>query len=249
MFSSALARVSSHLPSALKYRLSRLRPFYAKILSSSQSVVSVVTPHGEIRWHLDELTCEGHLTGKYEPYMQEAISKLLQPAMTVYDVGAHAGFHSFFCALRARQTIAFEPHPANRASIERQMNLNPELNVRLLPYALSDRNGPGALAEPSNSSMAYVSGDGQIPIELRTIDSLVAQGMPAPDLIKIDVEGHELRVLLGGAASIKIHQPIILCDRNDDSTAKEVADLLAEFGYRVSGEFPIICLPRQASFA
>ena len=97
--------------------------------------------------------------------------------------------------------------------------------------------------------MAYISGDGQIPIELRTIDSLVAQGMPAPDLIKIDVEGHELRVLLGGAESIQSHRPIILCDRNDDSTSKEVAELLAAFGYLVSGEFPIVCIPREASLA
>lgn len=244
MFSSALARVSSHLPSALKYRLNRLRPLYARILSSSQSVVSVGTQHGELNWQLDELTCEGHLTGKYEPYMQEAISKYLLPAMTVYDIGAHAGFHTLFCALRAHQTIAFEPHPANRASIERQMTLNPGLNARVLPYALSDTNGASALAEPSNRSMAYVSDDGVIPIELRTMDSLVAQGMAPPDLIKMDVEGHELRVLRGGAETIKAHHPIILCDRNDENTSTEVAELLAEFNYLVTGDFPIVCLPR-----
>jgi len=247
MFSSTLARVSSHLPSALKYRLSRLRPFYARILSSGQSVVSVSTQHGDIRWRLDDLTCEGHLTGKYEPYMQDAITKLLRPEMTVYDVGAHAGFHALFCALRAHQTIAFEPHPGNRASIERQLNLNPLLNVTLVPYALSDNNGPGALAEPSNSSMAFVSSDGEIPIELRTLDSLVAQGMPAPDLIKMDVEGHELSVLRGGAETIRAHHPIILCDRNDESTSKDVSDMLAEFSYRVTGEFPVICLPQDAA--
>ena len=247
MFSSALARVSSHLPSALKYRLSKLRPLYAKILSSGNSVVSVNTQHVEIRWHLDELTCEGHLTGKYEPYMQEAISNFLRSDMTVYDVGAHAGFHSLFSALRARQTIAFEPHPANRASIERQMSLNPRLNVSLMPYALSHTNGPGALAEPLNSSMAYVSSEGEIPIELRSIDSLVAEGMPPPNLIKIDVEGHELSVLRGGIETIEAHHPIILCDRNDESTSKDVADLLAQFDYRVSGEFPIVCVPPNAA--
>ena len=247
MFSSSLARVSSHLPSALKYRLSRLRPLYARILSSGHSVVSVNTPHGDIRWRLDELTCEGHLKGQYEPYMQDALIRLLRPEMTVYDVGAHAGFHTLFCALRARQTIAFEPHPGNRASIERQLGLNPQLNVRLVPYALSDSNGPSALAEPSNSSMAFVSSAGEIPIELRTLDSLVAQGIPPPDLIKIDVEGHELSVLRGGAETIRAYRPIILCDRNDESTSKEVADMLAEFSYQVSGEFPVICLPRDCS--
>lgn len=244
MFSAALARVSSHLPSALKYRLSRLRPFYARILASSGTVVSVTTRHGDFRWHLDELSCEGHLTGNYEPYMQEAISSLLRPDMIVYDVGSHAGFHTLFCARRARQTIAFEPHPVNRASIQRQLNLNPELCVRLLPYALSDTNGPGALAEPANPSMAFVSSDGEIPIELRTMDSLVAEGVPPPGLIKMDVEGHELSVLRGGTETIKAHRPIILCDRNHEGTSKEVADMLSALDYQVSGEFPIICLPR-----
>jgi len=245
MLSSALAKVSSHLPSGLKYRLSKLRPLYARILSSGRSVVAVSTQVGDIRWRIDELTCEGHLTGKYEPYMQEALSRLLRPEMTVYDVGAHAGFHALFCALTARQTIAFEPHPGNRTSIERQLSLNPRLNVRLMPYALSDSNGPGALTEPSNSSMAFVSSDGEIPVELRTLDSLVAQGLPAPDLIKMDVEGHELSVLRGGADTIRNHNPIILCDRNDENTSKQLWAMLAEFNYRVTGEFPVTCLPQD----
>ena len=127
------------------------------------------------------------------------------------------------------------------------MNLNPDLNIRLLPYALSDTNGPGALAEPANSSMAYVSSEGEIPIELRTIDSLVAEGIAPPDLMKMDVEGHELSVLRGAVETIRAHHPIILCDRNDENTSKDVAELLAEFDYRVSGEFPIVCVPPNAA--
>lgn len=247
MLSSALARVSAYLPSSLKYRLSRLRPLYANLISRGQSIVNVSTRHGDLRWQLDQLTCEGHLTGQYEPYMQEAISEYLRPEMTVYDVGSHAGFHALFCALKAQRTFAFEPHPANRASIQRQMILNPGLNIELVPYGLSDADGPSALSEPLNSSMAFVSTDGEIPIELRTMDSMVAGELPPPDLIKIDVEGHELNVLRGGTETIRAHRPIILCDRNDETTSKAIADLLVPLNYRVTGEFPIICLPRQAS--
>ena len=245
MFTSALATISARLPSTLKLRLRRLRPYYGRILSSGETVMSVDTRHGNLKWRLDELTCGGHLTGKYEPYMQEAIHEFLRPQMVVYDVGAHAGFHTLFCALKAHQTVSFEPHPSNRASIERQINLNSALNIRLLPYALSDKNGPGVLAEPSNSSMAYVSSDGSIPIELRTIDSLVAEGVPPPDLIKVDVEGHELNVLRGCAKTIERYRPIILCDPNDESTAQSISNMLTAFNYEVTGMLPIVCLPRE----
>jgi hypothetical protein len=90
-------------------RLHRVRPLYAKALHGS---IVIKTRFGNVNWQLDELTCAGYLNGQYEPYMQDAIERYLQPGITVYDIGAHAGYYSLLLGLKS-SVIAFEPHPEN----------------------------------------------------------------------------------------------------------------------------------------
>lgn len=241
--SATIAKVSARLPKSLKYRLSWLRPLYARLLARGNSVVRVHTRNGDFNWHLDELTCEGYITGSYESYMQDAINQHLSSGTVFYDVGAHAGFHALFCALKARESIAFEPLPSNYESIQRQLKANPGLNIRALTFALSDHDGEALLHPNASNSQAFISEQGTIPIELRSIDSLVAEGLPAPTLLKIDVEGHEGDVLRGGLKTFAEHRPVILIDINDHLTVPTAVELLGPLGYEVTGSFPIICSP------
>jgi hypothetical protein len=108
--------------------------------------VQIGTRAGTFRWQIDELTSQQVVLGTYEWYMQESFLTFLGPGSVVFDVGAHAGFHSLFCGLLVQpqgRVLAFEPHPDNRASLQRQILSNPHLPVTALPYALSDRCGLG----------------------------------------------------------------------------------------------------------
>ena len=247
MFSHSLARLSASLPSSIKYRLATIKPLYNGLMRWGQPAVEVQTIAGSLNWKIDELTSQQFLLGTYEPYMQEAFSKFVHDGATVYDVGAHAGYHSLLCALlvgASGRVIAFEPNPRNRASIKRQLVANPEAHVTLSPYALSDRCGSLALDTSRGSSQGHLSDEGEFIVEARQLDFLIEhEGLPEPDVMKIDVEGHEEQVLLGALKTIDKCRPVILCDRNDDTTFSRVSALLAPRGYLVTDGWPITAVP------
>ena len=247
MFPHLLATLASFLPSPVKYRFNGLKPAYARLMRWGRSAVTINTPGGPLKWEIDELTSQRFILGTYEPYMQEAFSRFIRPGFTVYDVGAHAGYHSMLCGLlvgSGGQVISFEPNSTNRESIERQIALNRHVNARVMPYALSDACQTSYLDTTAGGSQGFVSNYGDLAIELRTIDSLVRdQLLPLPDLIKIDVEGHEEQVIRGALESIERNRPVILCDPNDSETAFTVESLVAPLGYKLTATLPITLEP------
>lgn len=249
MFPYLLARFTAALPTPLKYRLKRLKPSYTHLMRLSVSVVQVETIAGSLNWEIDELTSQRFLLGTYEPYMQRAFVKFIRPGFTVYDVGAHAGFHSLFCGLlvgTGGRVIAFEPNPSSAESIQRQLNANSQIAVEVCQVALSDRCGTAMLDTSAGSSQETLSQNGNLEIEARSIDWMVAEGIvPPPDLIKIDVEGHEEAVIIGGLAVIGKHKPIILCDTNDETTFPSMKELLLPLGYELGGGPPITATPSE----
>jgi FkbM family methyltransferase len=203
-----------------------------------QPEVQIPSRAGLINWAIDELTSQQILLGTYEPYMQDAFAKFIRKGDVVYDVGAFAGYHSLLCGLLVGSTgrvFAFEPHPLNGVSIQRQLSLNPAVNVTLMRFALSDRNASVCFDTHAGRSQTHVSSTGDLFAEAKSIDHLVESGVLAPpNLIKIDVEGHEERVLLGGMKTIASNRPIVLCDHNDSSTFETARDLLTPLGYEVA---------------
>lgn len=249
MFSYSLARFTASLPSSLKYRLAAFRPLYSKMMQLGQPLVTAQTIAGPLSWRTDGLTSQQFLLGSYESYMQEAFAKFVSCGATVYDVGAHAGYHSLLCALLVGpqgQVIAFEPNPANRASIKRQLAANPQARVSLSPYALSDRCQPMMLDVSHSPSQGRISSEGGLRVEARRIDSLIEnESFPDPDVIKIDVEGHEEQVLWGAYDTIDRCRPIILCDWNDSTTFEKISALLGPHGYEIGDGWPITAVPLE----
>jgi hypothetical protein len=71
-----------------------------------------------------------------------------------------------------------------------------------------------------------------------TLDVFVASH-PPPDLMKIDVENEEGRVLEGARTVLRESQPVICCELHSVETAQDVQRILHEYGYNImtmSGE-------------
>ena len=247
MFTHLLAKISAGLPSSLKYKLTNLRGPYTSLMRFGQPKLKVPTIAGSLNWEVDELTSQKFIRGTYEPYMQNAFAKYIRPGFIVYDVGAHAGYHSLLCGLLvgpAGRVFAFEPHPHNRQSIQRQLDLNPGINVTLMTYALSDTCSSVHLNSTQGPSQAYLSDDGNIAVEAKSIDYMVEnESLPPPDVIKLDVEGHEEQVLRGALRTMKSYKPIVLCDYNDNQTFTMVTEVMGPLGYQITGESLVTALP------
>lgn len=182
----------------------------------------------------------------WEPALVATYKALLQPEYTVLDVGAHMGFHTIVFASSANMVYAFEPQRHLYNQVCGNIALN-ELSDRVFCYnvglgEVSKRSSFGSLEKHNtltwrgNTGIAQMNYGGRSlednlgtdEIEIRTLDSFQL----APDLIKIDVESYELKVLQGATRTIAHHKPIIIVEvfsENQD----EVFSLLCNLGYIV----------------
>ncbi|WP_458210699.1 FkbM family methyltransferase [Haladaptatus sp. NG-SE-30] len=122
----------------------------------------------------------------------------------VYDVGANIGTHTCFVGKRLRDgmVVAFEPMPTNAVRLQHNLSANvPAGRWSIAELALSDEDGRGSLAVESQSygeGKHALSANGELTIDVRRGETVVESGhYPKPDILKIDVEGAELKVLEG----------------------------------------------------
>ena len=107
-------------------------------------------------------------------------------------------------------------------------------NAYLYNCALSFQDGETfitdySLEEDDNYGQCEISNEGQ-PCKTFKIDSL---NVPAPDLIKIDVEGHELKVIIGAGNVIAEHKPVIFYESIQGSGFDTIYDFLTDLGYSI----------------
>ena len=205
---------------------------------------SVVTiPAGQaagLRWVRHHRYVSGYHLGIYEPKIQQALARELRPGQTFYDVGANAGF---FTLIGSRlvgpegKVFSFEPLPENADTIEEQLLVNGVGNVRVVRSAVADQQGVARLVLTGNTSTPYVAHEADtnsaIRVSVLSLDCFAREHAP-PDLVKIDVEGAEARVLEGSRGLIAQRRTAFLVEIHGDQTVRHVARYLAGAGYRLS---------------
>lgn len=136
---------------------------------------------------------------------------------TYFDVGANVGHHALFMSQHAKEVIAFEPSLWARERFLANIKLNQLGNVRVLPVALGDVDGEAQLGSgfkgnSGSRSLIWTLDQGNIEnVILRRGDDLfITENLPKIDIIKLDVEGYEKRVLSGLHQTLCRDRPIIL---------------------------------------
>lgn len=184
-------------------------------------------------------------TGAYETDLAEAVAAAVCKGDVCFDIGAYRGFFSGVFALAgAGQVVAFEPFPENCTQLQRLSAANPRLPLSFEHVAVGGEEGVvqfhvmpdssmGKLA--SSSFQADVPSAAVLKVPLKTIDGLIGEGKyPAPQVIKIDVEGAEVEVLQGGKKTLETHKPILFIEAHSESLKAECTELLTSFGYNVT---------------
>ncbi len=144
--------------------------------------------------------------GGYERQFNSSLAAAVQRGDCIWDVGANIGHYTVQLAELvglAGKVFAFEPSPINAARLrEATVGL---ANVTAVELALSDSDGSGSLYQgedelgaTSRMVRSESLSDRIFVVRVVTGDEVIAQGCAeAPNVLKIDVEGHELQVLRG----------------------------------------------------
>jgi FkbM family methyltransferase len=158
----------------------------------------------------------------------------------LYDVGANIGLYTLvFAANRLREVVSFEPSPLVLPLLHANVAGNRLDRVRVIPMALSDRSGLIRFAlDRVTTNTSHVAQESEPGVSVASIDLdswLAAQSVRPPDLIKLDVEGHDGPVLHGMADVLRHHRPIVCLEgglRDADGRVPGLA-FLARLGYQL----------------
>jgi FkbM family methyltransferase len=174
------------------------------------------------------------------------LARAMLPRHGVFlDVGANIGIHTLAIAhhlSKGGAVVAFEPHPVNHRLLIHNLKQNHLHHVVAERLGLAETAttliGTGS-ADSGNWSLAS-QGDYRFEVRLvRLDDYLHDHPLPRLDLMKLDVEGAELRVLRGARQTIKRFRPLIVFEVCTSWMAKmqiSVAELFGELaghGYRI----------------
>lgn len=202
------------------------------------------TPHGLV-FEIDpaDAVCrEIYLKGLYDSTFLEWTVGVPDRRGGCLDIGANIGSHCLFLARTFTPVYAFEPNPTAYVRLVRNVRLNPGLDVRCLPIALSDspdealfydiRSGHSGLSGFAEN-LGHLDRSRYDVRELRlrrlTGDTIVErEGIGAIALIKIDTEGHEARVIKGLAATIRRERPVIVFEWHRHLQPSEPLDAMRD---------------------
>jgi FkbM family methyltransferase len=162
----------------------------------------------------------------------------------VYDVGAFHGMMALFFAREASQVVCYEPDAANRKRLQENLSLNRIDNVQVRPLGVGAEKSTatlvttaaapgGATIDPEIAESLLKSGGGvsSTTIEITTLDQdIVEAGLPAPEFVKIDIEGAELAALQGMTATLTAHSPALFMEIHGETMnqkRKNVSDIVA----------------------
>lgn len=179
-----------------------------------------------------------YLDGTYEPEMQLAIENNLKSGMVFYDVGANGGFFSLLGARivgASGDVVAFEPHPMTAAQLKQQAKLNSFCNITTIVGAVSDEVGTAQFDDEINSDMAAIVGKSHtgrtITVPTTTLDHQILLGLPSPHMIKIDVEGTEMKVMRGALNLLRERKPLLLVELHSSELRSAYLSLADYLGY------------------
>lgn len=191
-----------------------------------------------------------------EPEMLASFVQAIEPSDTIFDIGASVGLMTVHAAAVAErgEVFAFEPDPENMLRLRHNVVLNGLKNVTFLQWAVSNTAGTCTLYTDGSAGAAptlreqtnrTIAPKGQIQVPTKTIDDEIRQKcLPAPDLIKMDIEGAEILALSGAQSLLagrfrrrprviflELH-PLFLPDFG--ATVQDVQAIMLAHGYKLA---------------
>jgi len=175
--------------------------------------------------------------GNFERWMLDIIEKEVKDG-AFFDVGSNKGYHSLFVASRFPKCpiYAFEPEAENCCWIRKSVLANGFENVEVVEKALNDsvgrfpfhlgyKSGWHSLVKNENSI------DEVVEVECVTLDDF-ARDIETIDVMKLDTEGSELKIIQGGIETLKKTR-VVFIEYDGKAERLEMASFFCKNGFKV----------------
>jgi len=169
-----------------------------------------------------------------------------------FDIGANIGYYSLLASSIRKGSLsvyAFEPMPSAFQYLVENIAINGFNNIKPQQLALSDQQGSATFYSILNKKFKefpQLTGDGGLSathsgertkinfeVQINTLDNFVAKFLDNKciDLIKLDTEANEHKVLSGAHDVLKNHRPIIQCEILKNQIEDELENILGNYDY------------------
>lgn len=248
------AAAAGALPASVRqltYRLGPLTRAIRRLLNRAapSAPTEVRVAAGELagaRLVLDLRSEKDLWLGTYEPDLQACLRAFVRSGSTAYDLGANLGYVTLLLARAVGHTgrvLAFEPLPANLERLRTHLALNGcESWVQVVPAAVGERTGRARFWLHASKSMGKLDGSAgrdqpyphAIDVEAVDLDTFVyARANPAPDLVKMDLEGGEVLAFAGMRRVLRDARPTLLVELHGPEAIAAAWEVLPAAGYRI----------------
>jgi FkbM family methyltransferase len=242
------------LPQPIKQWLYKIRPLANWLRNglnkaAPQGLTEIQVAAGElsgIKLLLDLQTKKDYWLGTYEPELQNAAHEFVRRGMVIFDVGANIGYISLLMARLSGENghvFSFEALPNNVELLQKNIALNHlESIIEVVPKAVVDASHSVSFLLHSSNAMGKALGSAgrdehyeqEIKVVGITLDDFVfTEGNPAPDLIKMDIEGGEVLAIKGMQRLLKEKHPLIFIELHGEEAARAMWLALSTASYEI----------------
>ena len=187
--------------------------------------------------------------GAFELEEINYLKSVLKEGDTFVDIGSNIGLFTLYASKRVGENgkvLSFEPSPKTFSRFVENIELNQLNNVSQNQIGLSDKEGELTLNLSCNGMDAWETFapdfsnkfQNQTLVPVSTLDlRLMSEDKSKIHLVKIDVEGWEKFVLLGGKQFFKEYSPIVMMEFTEENTnaagykVTELYDMMKDWGY------------------
>ena len=200
-----------------------------------------------IQLHDVGISTELALFKVHEPISTQLLPNYLKKGYSCLEIGANMGYYTLLISDiigREGRIYTVEPHPENFRTLFTNISINNLRNVVCFNVACSNYEGYGSMKvmPQSNWHRLLENHDTSgLPVEVKTVDSLT-KNFKRLDLMRMDVEGHEDKIIEGSHKTIEMFQPTLFLEFHPSlagktSTLKLLANL-KDYGYKISHFIP-----------
>jgi FkbM family methyltransferase len=219
---------------------SSMRPFHA---SDAWPLRVRSGPAKGLILNIDVRQCGSYWLGTYDQWILDhvRISDWLPQGGIAWDCGAFVGYYTALfrrCVGNEGQVFGFEASARNFARLRGLPKLNHWSNVEILHFAVGRdhqsiefEGGHGGASGPIETKQFQISSSVEL-VQSVGIDEMVYEyGKPAPDFLKLDLEGAEIFALKNGSRVFQKKRPVMLLELHGKKALESFGEFLVEFEY------------------